>query len=84
MSIVLLIAGYALAVPPLFVLRRIWRKRIWWGYAAETLGAALITAGWVMRGNTGAVVVNGAWTLLFGLAFPLWHLVLRRGERGPD
>ncbi len=84
MSTFLLIAGYALAVPPLFVLRRVWRERIWWGYAAETLGATLITVGWAMRGNTGAVIVNVSWALLFGAAFPLWHLVLRRGARATD
>lgn len=82
MSIALLVLGYVLAVPPLFRLWRIWRKAIWAGYAAETAGAALIALGWHLRGNTGAVYVNGAWAVLFGATFPLWHLVLRpRGER---
>ncbi len=67
----ILIVGYLLAVPPLFRLRSIWQRRQWWGYAPEFTGAALITAGWLIKGNTGAVIVNGAWALLFGLAFPL-------------
>jgi hypothetical protein len=77
-SIALLVAGYVLAVPPLFRLWRIWRNRIWAGYAAETLGALLIAAGWYLRDNTGAVAINGGWAVLFGAAFPLWHLVLQR------
>ncbi len=61
-------------MPPLVRLWRIWRTRIWWAYAVETIGAALITLGWRQRGNTGAVAVNGAWTVLWGLAFPTWAL----------
>lgn len=72
---VLLIIGYVLAVPPLLRLRWIWRERIWWAYAIETIGAASITLGWLLRGNnTGAVLVNGGWTLIWGLAFPIWAL----------
>lgn len=83
-SILLLVVGYVLAVPPLFRLRRVWRKRIWWAYAIETAGAACITLGWLWRGgSTGAVVVNGAWTLLWGIAFPIWALS-RRGDAQPD
>ncbi len=74
-STVLLAIGYVLAVPPLFRLWRVWRKRIWWAYAIETAGAALITIGWWQRGNNpGAVIINGGWTVLWGVAFPLWAL----------
>ncbi|MEO9255532.1 MAG: hypothetical protein ABI305_08340 [Tepidiformaceae bacterium] len=66
-----LILGYVLAVPPLFVLRRIWRARWWPGYTAELVGALLIALGWAVKGNVGAVVINGAWALLFGVLFPL-------------
>jgi hypothetical protein len=70
--VVILVVGYVLAVPPLFTLRRAWKERWWWAYGAETSGAALITLGWALHGGrTGAVAVNGAWTLLFGIAFPL-------------
>lgn len=66
------VVGYVLAVPPLFTLRRAWRERWWWAYAAETTGAALITLGWALQGGRiGTVVVNGAWTLIFAIAFPL-------------
>ena len=77
MSIALLVAGYVLAVPPLFKLWRVWRQRIWWAYAVELAGAAMITAGWWMRGNTGGAAVNGTWALLWGIAFPIWALVLK-------
>lgn len=71
MANVALILGYVLAVPPLFVLRRIWRARWWPGYTAELVGALLIALGWAVKGNVGAVVINGAWALLFGVLFPL-------------
>ena len=77
-STVLLVVGYVLAVPPLFRLWRVWRQRIWWAYALETAGAASITLGWLLRGhNTSGVVINGAWTLLWGLGFPIWALSRR-------
>lgn len=73
LAVVVLALGYLLSVPPLFTLRRAWRERWWWAYAAETVGAALVTLGWVLYGGrTGAVIVNGAWTVLFAIAFPLF------------
>lgn len=84
MSIVLLVAGYALAVPPLFRLLRVWRQRIWWAYAAETVGAACIALGWWMRGTTGGAAVNGSWALLWGAALPLWALLHMRPQRPQD
>ena len=78
---VLLVAGYILAVPPLFRLWRIWRQQIWWAYAIETTGAALITLGWALRGGRmSAVIINGTWTLLWGIAFPIWALRSREAS----
>ena len=81
MSILLLIVGYVLAVPPLFRLWRVWRERIWWAYAAEAIGAACIALGWWMRGNTGGAMINGGWAILWGVALPLWTLLQRSRHR---
>ena len=59
-----LLAGYALAVPfsvypPGF--RRLWRRREPLPIVAEELGAALITAGWLMRRKPVPAAVNAAW-----------------------
>ena len=67
----LLIAGYVLAVPPLFRMRHFWRCRVWAAYAVELTGAVLITAGMIRNGNTGGVLINGAWALIFAVGFPL-------------
>ena len=78
MTTVILAIGYVLAVPPLFRLRHAWTHRQWWMYAAELAGALLITLGWALRGGWGAVAINGAWSLIFGLGFVLW----KPGRRG--
>lgn len=71
-AVAVLVAGYLLAVPPLFRLRHAWRTRWWLAYAAEVAGAALVTLGWLLYGGRmPAVIINGVWTLGFGVAFPL-------------
>ena len=67
----LLVAGYVLAVPPLFRLRHFWRHRVWAAYAAELAGAVLITLGMIAGGNAGGVMINGIWAAIFGIGFPL-------------
>ena len=67
-----LVAGYVLAVPftvylPGFL--RMWRRREVPVFAAAEVGALLITAGWVAKGNVPAAVVNGAWTVGFAAAY---------------
>ena len=71
-STVALVTGYVLAVPvtlftPGFL--RLWRRREPLLYAAAQGGALLITAGWVAKGDTSAVLVNGAWLVGFGVAY---------------
>jgi hypothetical protein len=67
-----LVAGYLLAVPfTLYVpgFQRMWKRREPWVFATEQVGAALIVAGWSIKGNTPSAVVNAAWFLGFGAAF---------------
>lgn len=62
----LLLLGYALAVPfTLWVpgFQRLWKRREGWVIAVESVGAALITVGWALRGGVAAAVFNGAWTV---------------------
>lgn len=64
--------GYLLAVPlTLYVpgFLRLWRRREPAAFAAAEIGAALITAGWVAKGNLPSAVVNGGWTVGFALAY---------------
>lgn len=68
-STVLLVAGYALAVPfTVFVpgFLRMWRRREAWTYACAQAGAALVVAGWALRGSWPTAAINLAW--LVGLA----------------
>ena len=67
----MLIAGYVLAVPPLFRLRHFWRRRNWLVYALELGGALLITLGMVANENVGGMIINGLWAAVFGIGFPL-------------
>jgi hypothetical protein len=71
-STVLLVAGYALAVPvTLFVpgFLRLWRRREPLLYAAAQGGACLIIAGWLLRGSVPTAVINAAWLVGFGVAY---------------
>lgn len=68
-STVLLLAGYAAAVPfTLFVpgFLRLWRRREAWTFLTAQTGAALVVAGWALRGSAPAALVNAGW--LAGLA----------------
>ena len=69
-----LVGGYVLAVPFTVVVPgflRLWRRREPWAYAVAQTGAALITAGYAVKGNVPAAVVNGGWLLGFGTAYAL-------------
>ncbi|HEX5938738.1 MAG TPA: hypothetical protein VFZ12_00085 [Dehalococcoidia bacterium] len=80
MSVALLVVGYLLAVPPLPFLRRILRERRYYVAAVESAGAFMITAGWLMRGGTLAVVINGAWLLIWT---SLWVVARQRARHDP-
>ncbi len=77
MALTLLILGYLLAVPPLVVFRKMWRRRWWLAYGAHMLGALCIASGWLLWGSTWAMAVNILWALGFGVAFPI-HAGRRR------
>ena len=76
MRTILLVIGYILAVPPLLVIvpalkqpaapmKRLGLKWPWRvALASELSGALLITLGWLRFGNTGAVVINGSWSVI--------------------
>ena len=69
---VLLVAGYAAAVPftafvPGFL--RLWRRREAWTYALAQGGAAAIVAGWLLRGSVLSAAVNAVWLLGLGVAY---------------
>jgi hypothetical protein len=72
MATALLIVGYLLAVPPLIVFGKMWRRRWWLVYLAEVLGALCIAAGWLLSGTAWAAAVNGLWAIGFGVTFPLF------------
>ncbi len=78
MATTLLIVGYVLAVPPLIVFGKMWRRRWWLVYLAEVLGALCIGAGWLLKGSPWAFSVNVLWALGFGISFPLFA---GRGKR---
>jgi hypothetical protein len=78
MATTLLIVGYLLAVPPLIVFGKMWRRRWWLVYLAEILGALAIAAGWLLHGEPWAVAVNLLWAVGFGISFPLFA---GRGKR---
>lgn len=66
----LLILGYLLAVPPLFVLVRAFKKwtTSWPGVlvlAAEGLGALFVTLGWLGKNQIAPVIINGSWLVIF-------------------
>jgi hypothetical protein len=68
----LLVAGYALAVPlTVFVpgFLRLWRRRETPLFVTAEAGAALISAGWALRGKPVPAVVNGAWAVGFLLVY---------------
>ncbi len=67
----LLVAGYVLAVPPLFRMRHFWRHRVWAAYAVELTGTVLITAGMIRNGSVPGAAINGLWALIFAVGFPL-------------
>ena len=71
LTTVLLVIGYALAVPPLLRMRHFWRRRNWYVYAIELTGAVLITIGQARMESPGGVAINGLWALIFGIGFPL-------------
>ena len=74
MSTELLIVGHVLAVPlTLFVpgFLRLWRRREPFLFAAEEVGAAAITVGWALRGNTLATGFNALWLAGFTTAYAL-------------
>lgn len=73
MSAALLLVGYVVAVPPLFRLRAILRRRQVRWFAAEELGTAAIVAGWALRGRWPAVAVNAAW----GVGLAAWWFLRR-------
>ena len=73
-STAVLAAGYVLSVPfsvytPGFL--RLWRRREPLVFAAEEVGAALVTAGWAMRGNVPNAAFNAAWTVGLAGAYAL-------------
>lgn len=71
-STAVLAAGYVAAVPFTVVIPgflRLWRRREPWAYVSAQGGAALITAGWLLRGKPSSAAVNGAWLVAFGLAY---------------
>ena len=70
----LLAAGYLLSVPfSLYVpgFLRLWRRREPLVFATEEAGVALLVTGFALKGNVGAVVVNGAWGIGLAVAYAL-------------
>ena len=77
-SWLLLIIGYILAVPPLFGIKPALRRPaapmthlgLTWPWrvanSAEVIGALMIAAGWLGRGNSVATVINASWAVIFG------------------
>lgn len=78
MATTLLIVGYLLAVPPLLVFGKMWRRRWWLVYLAEVLGALCVAAGWFLHGAPWAAAGHGLWAVGFGATFPL---MAGRGKR---
>lgn len=71
-STAVLATGYVLSVPfTLFLpgFLRLWRRREPWVFATAEVGAALVTAGWVMKGNPQSAAFNGAWTVGLAAAY---------------
>jgi NAD(P)H-hydrate repair Nnr-like enzyme with NAD(P)H-hydrate dehydratase domain len=69
-----LVFGHALAMPfTLFVpgFLRVWRRREPELFLTAQAGAALITAGWLAKGDAPAAAVNAAWLVGFGIAYTL-------------
>jgi hypothetical protein len=69
---VLLVAGYAAAVPvtafvPGFL--RMWRRREPALYALAQGGAALVVAGWLLRDRPAPALVNAGWLVGLGVAY---------------
>jgi len=73
-----LVAGYLMAVPfTLFVpgFLRLWRRRDLCVFVTAEAGALLIAAGWAVKGDVPAAVVNALWFLGLGVAW------LREGRK---
>ncbi|MHB8341104.1 MAG: hypothetical protein ACYDB7_08005 [Mycobacteriales bacterium] len=68
---VMLIIGYLLAVPPLLVFFRMWRRREPALFAAEEVGAALVAAGWALDGDAVSTAINSVWCAGFAVAYAL-------------
>ena len=89
MKTIMLVVGYILAVPPLLVIlpalrepkapmKRLGLKWPWRvALASELIGALLITFGWLGFGNTGAVAINGSWSVILG---GLWFRAERKSK----
>jgi hypothetical protein len=79
----LLVVGYLLAVPfTLFVpgFLRLWRRREAWTFAAAQVGALLITAAYVRKGQALGVVINGGWAVGLTVAYVLEGLKRARSS----
>jgi len=86
MATALLIVGYLLAAPPLFVFGRMWRRRWWLAYLAAVSGAFCVAAGWLLHGSLPVAAINAVWAVGFGITFPLfagrhkrWWVVVSSG-----
>lgn len=75
MAVVVLVAGYALALSALAQIRRVFAERRSRWFVALEVGLAGIAVGWWLRGQPIGVVINGLAFVALGLA---WSITGRR------
>jgi hypothetical protein len=76
----MLAGGYLIAVPLLFRFNPMVRGRNLPMLLALELGQGLIAAGWVLRDNRRAAVING----VAFLGYPIWYAYKGRGAVAPS
>ncbi|GAC1588620.1 MAG: hypothetical protein NVS3B21_04510 [Acidimicrobiales bacterium] len=78
-STVLFVVGYPVAIVCITRLVPMFRKRRTAWFAAHEAGTAAIIAGWSLRHDARAVIINGSW--LVGVAVA-WVVLGRRRDVG--
>ncbi len=69
----LLAFGYPTSIVVIVRWRPVVRERRWRWLIAHHVAVAAIVSGWAIKGNTGGVVVNGAWLAVSSVWFALGH-----------
>jgi hypothetical protein len=79
-STALLVLGYPVSITVIVRWLPVVRERRWKWFVAHQVGVAAIVAGWALKGDTQAVVVNGTWFVVATAWYAAGGARVRRGS----